>query len=197
MKPYLSFGLCVLILVASPMAGNPSSFLQAQGKKTASKGGQQAEYVCPMHPEVTANKPGKCRVCQGELEKQETPTPLSGTGPGEIAALFKDVNGYKFNVLLTPVPIIDPEKVDKTKEIPNYRVDVNIERIKPKKDIKDAEVWFHIVHPNGKNIMPRLTRERDSYVAEISLPKTGPYTFMVHANMKSGNVVANFRKVMH
>ncbi|MFT4154231.1 multicopper oxidase domain-containing protein [Parafilimonas sp.] len=30
----------------------------------------QTEYVCPMHPEVTSDKPGKCPKCGMELEKK-------------------------------------------------------------------------------------------------------------------------------
>jgi hypothetical protein len=192
--------LTFCMLWAEPFAVIGSLSLQAQTKsKTTAKpkDKEQVEYLCPMHPEVSASKPGKCRICGYEMEKQETPKSLSGTGPGEIAALFKEVKGYKFDVLLAPAPPIDPEAVKNMKEIPNYRVDVTVRNLKTKKDISDAEVWFHIVHPNGRNIMPRLNRQRDSYFADIYLPATGPYTFMVHANMKSGNVVANFKKVMH
>ena len=34
---------------------------------------QTAEYVCPMHPEVTSTKPGKCSKCGMDLERVPEP----------------------------------------------------------------------------------------------------------------------------
>jgi len=31
------------------------------------------EYICPMHPEVTLDKPGNCPKCKMKLEKQTRP----------------------------------------------------------------------------------------------------------------------------
>ena len=210
MKPTLPC-LCLLcLLISQPytFSGRDASALRAQTKekmkpkavvKAKGKATSKPKYLCPMHPEVTSDKPGICRICKMDLEKQETPQPLSGWGPpGEIAVLHKEVNGYKFEVLLTPVPLPpDPEEAKKIKDLPTYRVDVTVGSIKPQKNIKDADVWFHIVYPNGRNLMPHLKQLEDRYTAEIPIPSTGPYGFMVHANMKSGNVVANFQKVMH
>jgi len=32
---------------------------------------QAAQYTCPMHPEVTSDKPGKCPKCGMNLEKKK------------------------------------------------------------------------------------------------------------------------------
>ena len=32
-------------------------------------------YVCPMHDDVTAKKPGKCRKCKMKLEKKKVKEP--------------------------------------------------------------------------------------------------------------------------
>ena len=36
---------------------------------------QKADYYCPMHPEVTSNKPGKCPKCGMSLEKKKVSEP--------------------------------------------------------------------------------------------------------------------------
>jgi hypothetical protein len=47
---------------------NPSG----QNEKTTQTATTAKElYVCPMHPEVTSDKPGKCPKCGMELVKQE------------------------------------------------------------------------------------------------------------------------------
>ena len=211
MKFAIPLFMIVFVLLLQPFGGigSGASVLNAQNKaKTKTKAADKAKaqdaagpaYLCPSHPEVTSDKPGKCRVCSMDLEKQDkAPVPLSGPGsPGEIVALNKEVKGYKFELFLTPIPLPpDPEEAKKINEIPTYRVDVSIEHLKTKKNVKDADVWFHIVYPSGRNLMPHLAQLEDRYTAEINLPKTGIYTFMIHANMKSGNVEATFKKVMH
>ena len=31
-----------------------------------------AQYSCPMHPEVTSKKPGKCSICGMKLQKTKS-----------------------------------------------------------------------------------------------------------------------------
>lgn len=203
MKFVISLFCVLAVLLSAPITGFQSDLI-AQTKPKAKSGQKEkaktkVEYLCPNHPEVTSSVPGTCRICKLSLEKQETPKSLSPTGePGEIAALAKEVKGYKIDVLLTPSPPLPgPDGTINTKDPVNYRVDVTVKKSKAKSNIKNAEVWFHIVYPNGRNLMPRLTQRDEGYVGEFHLPTTGPYTFMVHANMASGNIEATFKKVMH
>ena len=57
--------LAVLLLTLAV----PAAFLATGcggGKPPASAGAKT--YICPMHPEVTSDKPGSCRICGMDLE---------------------------------------------------------------------------------------------------------------------------------
>lgn len=49
------------------------SGLYAQNKRGKMDSTQQTTYTCPMHPEVVANKPGKCPKCGMTLVKKKSP----------------------------------------------------------------------------------------------------------------------------
>ena len=67
-------------------------------------------YVCPMHPDVTSSKPGKCYKCKMALRpvraKKETPTPPETkptTDPGAVSSprlpdvIIQDQHGKSLN----------------------------------------------------------------------------------------------------
>jgi cytochrome oxidase Cu insertion factor (SCO1/SenC/PrrC family) len=59
--------LCALVACAPALFGGHSE-AAAQQKKRASV--RAVRYVCPMHPEVTANRPGRCPKCGMTLRAQ-------------------------------------------------------------------------------------------------------------------------------
>jgi heavy metal-binding protein len=60
--------LCLVCLVTILLLAHSGSFAQAKNypaktQQTKTLTDQQAVYSCPMHPEVTSDKPGKCPKC--------------------------------------------------------------------------------------------------------------------------------------
>jgi hypothetical protein len=54
--------------------------ISACGKK-AEEVAEGATYTCPMHPEVTSEKPGECPTCGMDLVPAEELEPASGEMP--------------------------------------------------------------------------------------------------------------------
>ena len=96
----IALGLFLFIFVPGVSVSQTSS------RKPAAK---RVVYSCPMHPEVTSNKKGRCKKCGMELrpvKPEPSPTP-SPTPPGDVALSFNsrkiantrilDQNGKQLN----------------------------------------------------------------------------------------------------
>ena len=62
--------LILLIIITTTFAG----FAQTGKNKMPAKKeavAQQVKYTCPMHPNVTSDKPGKCAECGMDLTKSK------------------------------------------------------------------------------------------------------------------------------
>ena len=62
----------LLVVVASSVAGLSCS---------APKKGADSRYVCPMHPEVQADKAADCTICGMKLVVVEKPREMGGAPP--------------------------------------------------------------------------------------------------------------------
>jgi hypothetical protein len=51
---------------------------------------QAAVYVCPMHPEVTSDKPGRCPKCNMKLVLSPPPAPPRATNGGATRAWARE-----------------------------------------------------------------------------------------------------------
>jgi predicted RNA-binding Zn-ribbon protein involved in translation (DUF1610 family) len=58
-----------MIMIASLSILSVSVFAQDTTKQKPKM--QQVKYSCPMHPDVTSNKPGKCPKCGMDLVRSE------------------------------------------------------------------------------------------------------------------------------
>jgi protein SCO1/2 len=105
-QPLLTCSILMVLLVIGvtysvPLAQTPKS-------STSKPAGR---YTCPMHPDVSRSKPGKCPKCQmalrftrAKVEKVPTPeTSSTATDPGAISSLsipdvpVQDQNGKSLN----------------------------------------------------------------------------------------------------
>ena len=84
-----AFVLTVMMLVgieleAQAFAGARGFEQTSQQKKTSTK--QVKTYVCPMHPEVTSTKRGKCPKCKMDLRLERAVTSTAVTGNQNLIA---------------------------------------------------------------------------------------------------------------
>ncbi len=69
-------------------------------------------YVCPMHPEVTSNKPGKCPKCGMNLEKKQDPVKMSSDAGHSMAGMNMQAGDrvtLNYNMLKAPEKTTLPE----------------------------------------------------------------------------------------
>ena len=62
-------GLLGLSDISYSQEGKPTEKAKTEKQSAAQ---QKDVYTCPMHPEVTSDKPGKCLKCGMNLEKKES-----------------------------------------------------------------------------------------------------------------------------
>ncbi len=64
--------LVLLMVIAAMSAGNAFAHDGVDHSKEAMHADAEVMYHCPMHPEVTQDKPGKCPKCGMDLVKMDS-----------------------------------------------------------------------------------------------------------------------------
>lgn len=67
--------------------------LNADG--SASPSGLEGKFVCPMHPEVIQDQPGKCSICEMELRQIPQRSPFSSRGQATGQGAHADHDGHQ------------------------------------------------------------------------------------------------------
>ena len=72
MKQRIAVLLICLAAIVSVAAIDPRAVIVADEQQTQREAQAEDIYSCPMHTEVTTNKPGKCTICGMNLVKKDT-----------------------------------------------------------------------------------------------------------------------------
>ena len=142
----------------------------------------QSKYHCPMCAGVQSDKPGNCPNCgmkllpRSEAKKRIPAYSLSH----RISFPKQTVDGFDVVVFLTPLLKPDSNAT--------HAVEFTVTHHKTGMHVTDADCWFHITYPDGRNLMPHLQPAQRGYTGEIDLRQKGTYSFMAHVNMDDKNV---------
>lgn len=131
----LAFGL-----MWAAVGVSDSNVLSARGQQKAQR--KPASYACPMHPEVTSTKRGKCPKCGMALRLVEDPVDVSAATPIETAA--KDA-GDSFAFSSSRIP--DVKVYDQNGNRLNVYTDL----------IKNRTVAINFIFTTCTTICPPLT----------------------------------------
>lgn len=130
----LAFGL---MCAAAPV--RDSNSLSAQGQKAQPKA---AHYACPMHPEVTSTKRGKCPKCGMALRLVKDPVDTPAAPPIETAA-----NDARDSSAFSSSRIPDAKVYDQNGNRLNFYSDL----------IKNKTVAINFIFTTCTTICPPLT----------------------------------------
>jgi len=103
------FKACCLLVITSGLLLTIPSCNENTGQDTIASVGE--DYTCPMHPEITGDKPGNCPVCGMKLVKK-------GGGSVRVSdilleSLLKPTNEF----VVSTVPVITVDKKEVSTEV--------------------------------------------------------------------------------
>lgn len=143
----IAFLILVPALVAEHAGGNSSRVsAQTPGKQLAKASRKVKRYVCPMHPEVSSTRRGKCPKCGMRLRlvKDETTTPPAPISTAESAPATSASD--------------QPASISSTRIPDVYVFDQNGKRLKFTSDlIKGKIVAINFIFTTCTAVCPPLT----------------------------------------
>lgn len=134
---------CALLICAPLSLVGVGQTAQAQRRKTTT---QAVAYVCPMHPEVTSKRPGRCPKCGMNLKAESNTDKTKAAGA----------------TVTVPAPTVEAKKTDETNiklRIPDTTVyDQNGRRFNFYTDlVKGKTVAINFIFTTCTTICPPLT----------------------------------------
>ena len=94
--------LLVMTLLCAGAPVNRSRVVSAQTRPKAQQ--QTTRYACPMHPEVTSSRPGKCSKCGMTLRAVSAePAPTASNNPAGATVPAADEDSVSLHIPDTPV----------------------------------------------------------------------------------------------
>lgn len=100
--------LCFVAFICAPGAASVSAHALQQGRARAAQ--QRVEYVCPMHPEVKAKRPGTCPKCKMDLRRvsvaAQATVPENNSSTTPVRA---DSNESQAGMRIPDTPVLDQQ----------------------------------------------------------------------------------------
>ncbi len=78
---------------------DPAKYVHPSPASTAVVPAKNAQYTCPMHPEILRDKPGDCPICGMAL------VPIAGTGEGDDSEL-RDLTRRMWIGVALSIPLV-------------------------------------------------------------------------------------------
>jgi ssDNA-binding Zn-finger/Zn-ribbon topoisomerase 1 len=72
MKQFILTAIVSIMIICLTSLGLGRSFYQEQNKQQQATKTTKDVYTCPMHPNISSDKPSKCPECKMNLVKKET-----------------------------------------------------------------------------------------------------------------------------
>lgn len=135
---------CALLICAPLALEGVSQTTRTTGRKTTSP--QAVTYVCPMHPEVTARKPGRCPKCGMNL-KAETNADKAKADAATVTVPAPTANAKKTDETNVKLRIPDTTVYDQNNRRLNFYTDL----------VKGKTVVINFIFTTCTTICPPLT----------------------------------------
>jgi len=124
---------------------------------------QEAGYVCPMHPEVTSKRAGKCPKCEMKLIKREVPARDAAPPKNATGATAPDDGSA------TPLIIPDAEVLDQNGKPLKFYRDL----------VKGRTVAINFIFTTCTAVCPSLTAKFRQLQQELELRQSGAHLISI------------------